>query len=71
MQKCGAVLAAEYVLSHSGQANTEALVHQFEERFVNAGKGSVLCADLRGKMPGSCRACVSDAARILEDMLDA
>ena len=70
MLKCGAVLAAEYALSHSGQANAEALVRKFEERFIDAGKGSVLCVDLRGKVPGSCRACVTDAARILEEMLD-
>lgn len=70
MQKCGAVLAAEYVLSHSGRTDTETLVRQFEERFINAEKGPVLCVDLRGKVPGSCRACVTDAAQILEDMLN-
>lgn len=31
----------------------------------NGAKGSVMCSDLRG----NCRACVTDAARILEDMI--
>lgn len=69
MGKCGAVLAAEYVLQHSGRGDAGEQLRQFEERFIGADKGSVLCNDLRGKVPGSCRACVTDAARILEDML--
>ena len=69
MQTCGAVLAAEYVLRHSGLPEPEDLVQRFEARFIASGKGSVLCTALRGKVPGSCRACVTDAARILEEML--
>ena len=69
MGKCGAVLAAEYVLEHSGRGGAEEQVRRFEERFADPKKGSVYCADLRGKFPGSCRACVTDAAEILEDML--
>ena len=44
-------------------------VEEFEEKFKAADKGSVMCADLRGKVPGSCRACVTDAAKILEEMI--
>ena len=69
MGKCGAVLAAEYVLGHCGLTDSDELVAQLEERFIAADKGSVLCNDLRGKTPGTCRACVTDAARILADML--
>ena len=29
-----------------------------------------MCSDLRGKVPGSCSACVTDAAKILEDMIE-
>ena len=51
--KCGAIMSAE----------------EFEAAFIAADKGSVMCSDLRGKVPGSCRACVTDAARILEEMI--
>ena len=69
MKKCGAIMSAEYVLKQRYKENAEVKINEFEEKFINAGKGSVLCADLRGKIPGSCRACVTDASRILEEML--
>ena len=63
--KCGAVLSAEYVLKQVYGNNTEIKIAEFEKKFVSSGKGSVMCRDLMG----SCRACVTDAARILEEML--
>ena len=36
---------------------------------IRTEKGSVMCSDLRGKVPGSCRACVRDAAMVLEEMI--
>ncbi len=68
--KCGAVMAAEYVLQQVKNADVGAETAVFESRFIDAGKGSVMCKDLRGKTPGSCRACVKDAALILEEMLE-
>ncbi|MBR6402531.1 MAG: C_GCAxxG_C_C family protein [Eubacterium sp.] len=67
--KCGAVLAAEYVLDEKFGSESDAKIAKFEERFKATDKGSVMCADLRGKVPGSCRACVTDAAEILEEMI--
>ena len=70
MGKCGAVLSAEYVLEQKYGAESAKKIEEFEERFKAADKGSVMCSDLRGKVPGSCRACVTDAAKILEDMIE-
>ncbi|MCR4717315.1 MAG: C-GCAxxG-C-C family protein [Lachnospiraceae bacterium] len=69
MGKCGAVLSAEYVLKEFYKDDADAKIEEFEDKFKAADKGSVICMDLRGKVPGSCRACVTDAARILEEML--
>lgn len=70
MGKCGAVMAAEYVLKHVyGNDDVETKISEFEKRFIDREKGSVMCNDLRGQVPGSCRACVTDAALILEEML--
>ena len=69
MGKCGAVLSAEYVLKEKYGEDSEELVRDFEKRFIDTGKGSVMCADLRGKGTKSCRACVTDAAEILEEIL--
>ena len=70
MGKCGAVLSAEYVLEQKYGAEATKKIEEFEEKFKAADKGSVMCSDLRGKVPGSCRACVTDAARILEKMVN-
>lgn len=70
MGKCGAVLSAEYVLEQKYGAEATKKIEEFEEKFKAADKGSVMCSDLRGKVPGSCRACVTDAARILEEMVN-
>lgn len=64
MGKCGAVMSAEYVLKQAYR-NDDAKITEFEKRFISKGKGSVICNDLCGH----CRACVTDAALILEDML--
>ncbi len=69
MGKCGAVMSAEYALKKLYGEDTDK-IDKFEERFIACDKGSVMCADLRGKTPGSCRACVKDAAEILESMLE-
>ncbi len=69
MGKCGAVMSAEYVLEQKFGADAAKKIEEYEEKFKAADKGSVMCADLRGKVPGSCRACVTDAARILEEMI--
>jgi hypothetical protein len=70
MGKCGAVLSAEYVLEQKYGEDAAKKIEEFEEKFKAADKGSVMCSDLRGKVPGSCRACVTDAARILEEMVN-
>ena len=69
MGKCGAVLSAEYVLEQKFGEDAANKIEEFEEKFKAADKGSVMCSDLRGKVPGSCRACVTDAAKILEEMI--
>ena len=43
----------------------DAKIEEYEDKFKAADKGSVMCSDLRG----NCRACVTDAARILEEMI--
>ena len=68
IEKCGAVLSAEYVLSELYKEDKEEKIRAFEKRFIEADKGSVQCVELRGRVPGSCRACVTDAAKILETM---
>jgi hypothetical protein len=70
MGKCGAVLSAEYVLEQKYGEDAAKKIEEFEEKFKAADKGSVMCSDLRGKVPGSCRACVTDAAKILEEMME-
>ena len=70
MGKCGAVMSAEYVLNRIyGEKDAKQKISEFETRFIDKDKGSVMCKELRGKVPGSCRACVTDAALILEEML--
>lgn len=67
--KCGAVMASEYVLKQVYGSEADIKISEFEKRFISKDKGSVMCKELRGKVSGSCRACVTDAALILEDML--
>lgn len=66
MGKCGAVLAAEYVLAKRfGKGSPQ--LSEFENSFTQRNS-SVICRELRGGLR-SCRGCVTDAAEILEDML--
>lgn len=69
MGKCGAIMSAEHILRELYGDEADSRIEEFERAFTEADKGSVMCADLRGKTPGSCRACVRDSARILEEML--
>lgn len=63
--KCDAVMAAEYVLEQVYGQNADAKISEFEEKFIEKGKGSVMCRDLMGR----CRSCVTEAALLLEEML--
>lgn len=63
--KCGAVLSAEYMLKQVYGREADIKIAEFEKTFAARGKGSVMCRELMG----SCRACVTDAALILENML--
>lgn len=67
--KCGAVMSAEVVLKELYKEQADEKIAEFEQAFIAKDKGSVMCVDLRGKVPGSCRACVTDAAEILEQMI--
>ena len=67
--KCGAIMSAEHVLKELYGDEADSKIEELEAAFIAADKGSVMCSDLRGKVPGSCRACVTDAARILEEMI--
>ena len=64
----GSVLEAFADVTGISEAEAK-MIEEFEEKFKAADKGSVMCSDLRGKVPGSCRACVTDAAKILEEMI--
>ena len=70
--KCGAVLAAEYVLAKKYPGDAQAKTVEFEKAFTQMNK-SVICAELKGGLTGSvlrsCRGCVTDAAELLEKLL--
>ena len=61
--KCGAVLAAEKVLSKKGINKIE----EFEDRFKNE-LGSIKCRELLSKKVG-CNNCVGIATRIVDDII--
>lgn len=74
--KCGAVMAAELVLSAKAKEqglNEEALIQDLEERFQEKNT-TVVCRELRGGKGQprlrTCRGCVEDAAEILDCMLE-
>ena len=71
MGKCGAVLAAEYVLSKRFPDSADEKLAAFEKEFTDMNR-SVICRELKGALTGSplrsCRGCVTDAAEILERM---
>lgn len=63
MGKCGAVLAAEYVLSKRFPDSADSKCAAFEKEFTDMNR-SLMCRELKG----ACRGCVTDAAEILERM---
>ena len=67
MGKCGAVLAAEYVLASRYGKDTDK-INAFEAEFISRNK-SVMCRELKSGLR-NCRGCVSDSAEILEAMLN-
>ena len=71
MGKCGAVLAAEYVLSKRFPDSAAEKSAAFEKEFTDMNR-SIMCRELKGALTGaplrSCRGCVTDAAEILERM---
>ena len=62
MGKCGAVLAAEYVLEKRFGESSENIA-EFEKQFTDKNK-SLMCSELRSTKR-SCRGCVTDAAELL------
>ena len=73
MVKCGAVLAAEEVLKAKFGEEAAEKIAELEKRFTEMNS-TVLCRELKGfgtgKVLRPCRGCVTDAALILEDMLE-
>lgn len=67
MGKCGAVLAAEYVLAKKYGKDSEQIA-KFEKSFTDMNK-SLMCREIRQKKLRSCRGCVTDAASLLEKMI--
>lgn len=72
MGKCGAVMAAEYVLSKRFPEQADEMISKLDSEFKDMNK-SLLCRELKGALTGSplrsCRGCVTDAAHILDKML--
>lgn len=73
MGKCGAVLAAEYVIDKKFGDGAENVKAEFERMFKEKNS-TVMCRELKGALTGkpirSCRGCVTDAAEILDDILE-
>ncbi|MBO6230464.1 MAG: C_GCAxxG_C_C family protein [Ruminiclostridium sp.] len=73
MGKCGAVLAAEYVLEKKLGSDAVSAKAEFEKRFTEMNR-TLMCKELKGALTGkiirSCRGCVTDAAEILADILE-
>ena len=72
MGKCGAVLAAEYVIDQIFGDSSEAVKEQFEAEFKKKNT-TLMCRELKGSLTGkvirSCRGCVTDAAELLSDII--
>lgn len=64
MGKCGAVMAAEYVLEKQYGAAAPEKIAAFEAAFTERN-GSLLCRELRAQSAHICRQCVRDAAELL------
>lgn len=73
MGKCGAVLAAEYILTKKyGENGAKEKIAEFERRFTEMNS-TMMCKELKGSLTGtvirSCRGCVTDAAELLDGIL--
>lgn len=75
--KCGAVMAAELILSKKAREqglDEETLIEDLENRFKEKNT-TVVCRELRGEKGKprirTCRGCVEDASQILDQMLEA
>lgn len=72
MGKCGAVLAAEYVIDKKFGDSAEAVKAEFERQFKEKNM-TLMCKELKGALTGkpirSCRGCVTDAAEILDGLI--
>ncbi len=67
--KCGAVCAAELVLSAKfGDAQAEKLHAEFEKKFREK-VGAINCREIRSQNLRPCIGCVEDSANILEEMI--
>ena len=73
MGKCGAVLAAEYVIDRKFGDRADELKQRFEHEFTEMNR-SVVCKELKGSLTGkplrSCRGCVTDAAELLDKLIN-
>lgn len=67
MIKCGAVMAAEYVLAKKYGKDTDK-IDEFEKEFISLNK-SINCLELKSGLR-TCRGCVTDSAEILEGILN-
>lgn len=67
--KCGAVCAAELVLTAKyGEENAAKFHAELENKFLDK-VGAINCRDIRSKNLRPCIGCVEDSATILEEML--
>ncbi|MBP5604589.1 MAG: C_GCAxxG_C_C family protein [Ruminiclostridium sp.] len=72
MGKCGALLAAEYVIDQIFGDKAEAVKEKLETEFRKKNT-TLMCRELKGGLTGkvlrSCRGCVTDAAELLSDII--
>lgn len=69
--KCGAVCAAELILSAKfGDAQAEKLHAEFEKKFLDK-VGAINCREIRSQNLRPCIGCVEESATILDEMLTA
>lgn len=73
MGKCGAVLGAEYILKKKYGEKADSMIAELERRFTGMNM-TLMCKELKGGLTGkpirSCRGCVTDAAELLEKIID-
>lgn len=67
--KCGAICAAELVLTAKyGEEDAPKLHAEFEQKFFDK-VGAINCRDIRSKNLRPCIGCVEESATILDEML--